>query len=76
VHFVTEELDGGPRIARVVVPVRPGDSEAELSARVQAREHTLYPTVLGWFAAGRLACRDGRAWLDGAPLHDPVTLEE
>ncbi len=75
VHFVTEELDGGPRIARAVVPVRPGDTEAELSARVQAREHTLYPTVLGWFAAGRLACRDGRAVLDGEPLHDPVTLE-
>jgi phosphoribosylglycinamide formyltransferase-1 len=76
VHFVTEELDGGPRIARVVVPVRPADTEAELSARVQAREHTLYPTVLGWFAAGRLACRDGRAWLDDEPLHEPVTLEE
>jgi phosphoribosylglycinamide formyltransferase-1 len=76
VHFVTDQLDGGPPIARVVVPVRAGDTEQSLSARVQAREHTLYPTVLGWFAAGRLACRDGRAWLDGEPLARPVTLED
>jgi phosphoribosylglycinamide formyltransferase-1 len=76
VHFVTDELDGGPPVARVVVPVLPGDTESTLSARVQAREHTLYPTVLGWFASGRLACRDGRAWLDGQPLDDPPTLED
>lgn len=76
VHFVTDELDGGPAVARVVVPVVPGDTEATLSARVQAREHSLYPTVLGWYAAGRLACRDGRAWLDGRPLTTPVTLED
>lgn len=76
VHFVTDQLDGGPSVARVVVPVRRGDTEATLSARVQAREHTLYPTVLGWFASGRLACRDGRAWLDGRPLERPVTLED
>jgi phosphoribosylglycinamide formyltransferase-1 len=76
VHFVTDELDGGPAVARVVVPVLPGDTEQTLSARVQAREHTLYPTVLGWFATGRLACRDGRASLDGRPLDGPLTLED
>lgn len=27
VHFVTEELDGGPPIAQARVPVRPGDTE-------------------------------------------------
>lgn len=75
VHFVTDELDGGPRIARAIVPVVPGDTEVTLSARVQAREHTLYPAVLGWFATGRLRCHEGRAWLDGAPLAEPVTLE-
>jgi phosphoribosylglycinamide formyltransferase 1 len=76
VHFVTDELDGGPPIARAVVPVRRDDTEATLSARVQAREHSLYPTVLGWFAAGRLDCREGRAWLDGRPLAAPVTVED
>jgi phosphoribosylglycinamide formyltransferase 1 len=76
VHFVTDQLDGGPPVARVLVRVRDDDNEHTLSARVQAREHMLYPVVLGWFAAGRLACREGQAWLDGNPLHAPVTLEE
>lgn len=71
VHFVTEELDGGPVIARAEVPVLPGDTEATLRARVQSREHTLYPTVLGWYAEGRLCYADGHAQFDGAPLAMP-----
>ena len=75
VHFVVDELDSGPRIAQVRVPVLPGDSEATLAARVLAREHVLYPAVLGWFASGRLAWRDGAAWLDGRRLDQPAQLE-
>lgn len=75
VHYVTDELDGGPRVARCIVPVRAGDTESELSARVQAGEHRLYPTVLGWLAAGRLAWREGGPWFDGAPLAEPLTVE-
>lgn len=71
VHFVTEELDGGPVVARAEVPVLPGDTEAELRARVQTREHILFPTVLGWYAEGRLGYAEGRALLDGAPLPIP-----
>jgi phosphoribosylglycinamide formyltransferase-1 len=56
VHFVTEELDGGPVIAQ--------DTASELAARVAAQEHVLYPQVVTWFAAGRLVMRDQRAWLD------------
>jgi phosphoribosylglycinamide formyltransferase-1 len=76
VHFVTEELDGGPVIVQAEVPVMPGDSETSLSARVQQQEHRIYPQVIDWFARGRLALRDGRAWLDGealdAPLREPA----
>jgi phosphoribosylglycinamide formyltransferase-1 len=76
VHFVSDELDGGPLIAQARVPVLPGDTPAELAVRVQAREHTLYPRVIGWFATGRLRCVDGRARLDGRPLDSPVLLED
>ncbi len=75
VHFVTEELDGGPVIAQIPVPVRPGDTEADLARRVLAQEHRLYPTVIGWFATGRLRYRDGAAWLDGRPLPEPQRLD-
>ncbi len=64
VHFVTEELDGGPVIAQEPVPVLPQDTARELAARVAAQEHVLYPRVVTWFAAGRLVMRDQRAWLD------------
>jgi phosphoribosylglycinamide formyltransferase-1 len=72
VHFVTEELDGGPVIAQVEVPVMPGDSETTLSARVQRGEHRIYPQTIDWFARGRLLLKDGRAWLDGKPLDRPL----
>jgi len=68
VHFVTDELDGGPVILQAKVPVFEGDSEEDVTARVQAQEHAIYPLVVSWFVDGRLEMRDGTAWLDGAPL--------
>jgi phosphoribosylglycinamide formyltransferase 1 len=76
VHFVSDELDAGPLIAQARVAVRPDDTADSLAARVQAREHILYPRVIGWFAAGRLRQEAGLAWLDGRPLTTPVTLED
>lgn len=72
VHFVTEELDGGPVIVQAEVPVTPGDSETTLSARVQRAEHRIYWQAIEWFARGRLLLKDGRAWLDGRPLETPL----
>jgi phosphoribosylglycinamide formyltransferase-1 len=72
VHFVTEELDGGPVVLQAEVPVLSGDSEKTLSARVQQAEHRIYPQAIDWFARGRLLLKDGRAWLDGKPLDSPV----
>jgi phosphoribosylglycinamide formyltransferase-1 len=72
VHFVTAELDGGPRIIQASVPVKPGDDESTLAARVQAVEHQIYPQAVRWYCQGRLRCRGGMAWLDGAALEEPV----
>ena len=51
VHEVTAELDAGPILGQARVPVLPGDTEADLSARVLVQEHRLYPAVLRRFAA-------------------------
>ncbi len=75
VHFVTEELDGGPVVIQARIPVLPGDTEATLSARVQHEEHRIYPEVVDWFARGRLQYQAGQAWLDGKPLVSPVIRE-
>jgi phosphoribosylglycinamide formyltransferase 1 len=72
VHFVTEELDGGPVVLQAEVPVLPDDTETALSARVQQSEHRIYPLAIDWFARGRLQLQAGRAWLDGQPLDAPV----
>lgn len=75
VHFVTEELDGGPIVLQSRIAVLAGDTEQSLSARVQATEHIIYPRVIGWLAEGRLAWRRQRPWLDGRPLDKPVVEE-
>jgi phosphoribosylglycinamide formyltransferase-1 len=72
VHFVTAAVDGGPLIAQIRVPVRASDTPDTLAARVLAAEHRLYPTVLGWYARGRLALASEQVRLDGLPLAAPV----
>lgn len=72
VHFVTEELDGGPRILQGRMAVNSNETADELCARVQAVEHQIYPEAAHWFARGRLEFRDGAARLDGGLLDEPV----
>lgn len=71
VHFVIEELDAGAVAAQAEVPVRMGDMEATLRARVQAREHELYPEVILWYAQRRLQLGARGPLFDGAPLERP-----
>ena len=54
VHFVTNELDGGPIIAQGVVPVHPNGNAETLAARVLEVEHRLYPHALGLIASGKI----------------------
>jgi phosphoribosylglycinamide formyltransferase-1 len=79
VHFVTEELDGGPTIIQACVDVRAGDTEDSLSARVQRQEHRIYPQAIEWFARGRLRLRNDSAQpvvcLDGQALNAPVMVD-
>ena len=72
VHFVTERLDGGPRIIQARIPVTASDNEASLAARVQAQEHRIYPVAVRWFCEGRLRYDADCAWLDGRLLREPV----
>lgn len=68
VHFVTPELDAGPVILQAKVPVFADDSIDDLSSRVHTQEHMIYPMVVQWFCAGRLAMTDGKAVLDSKEL--------
>lgn len=68
VHFVTEQLDGGPVILQAKVPIFAGDIEEDVTERVQHQEHAIYPLVVSWYLEGRVVMRDGAAWLDGKKL--------
>jgi phosphoribosylglycinamide formyltransferase-1 len=46
VHFVTAQLDHGPIVAQVTVPILPDDDERSLADRVLAQEHLLYPRAV------------------------------
>lgn len=74
VHFVSEELDGGPVIAQARVEVAPADNANTLAARVLQREHFIYPLCVKWFAEGRLALAEGQVLLENAPLAAPVSF--
>ena len=72
VHFVTEELDGGPRILQGRLPVDPEESAEELQHRVQAIEHKIYPQAAGLVGSGRVVFRNGQAWIDGELADEPI----
>ena len=76
VHFVTNELDGGPVIIQAPVPILPGDDVEKLSARVRKEEHVIYPLVIRWFAEGRLRLTGNKVIMDGRTLTAPINYAE
>jgi phosphoribosylglycinamide formyltransferase 1 len=66
VHFVTPQVDHGPIIIQAAVPVRVGDTEATLAARVLEQEHRIYPRAIRWFVEGRLVLENGLVRVSGA----------
>lgn len=68
VHFVTEELDGGPPILQARVPIETGDTAGSLAQRVIVEEHKIYPLAASWFIQGRLRLTNEGAFLDGEKI--------
>lgn len=76
VHFVTEELDGGPVILQAKVPVFEDDDADMLASRVLTQEHNIYPMACKWFIEDRLSMVNGQAVLDGNVLGKHGYAEE
>lgn len=68
VHFVTEELDGGPVALQAAFSVGGENGIDALISRVHAAEHVIYPLAMRWFAEGRLRLGAEGAMLDDVPL--------
>ncbi len=54
VHFADEEVDHGPILLQEAVPIRPGDDEETLHARIKEVEHRLYPEAIRLVATGHV----------------------
>ncbi len=68
IHFVTEELDGGPIVEQQSFPIEAEDSADSLFNKVQKLEHKMYPEVIKWFCEGKLKLVDDQVWLDGKAI--------
>lgn len=56
VHFVTEQLDGGPVILQAKVPIFTGDTEELLIERVKTQEHTITQSLLNGLLVAVCRC--------------------
>jgi phosphoribosylglycinamide formyltransferase-1 len=76
VHFVTPQVDHGPIIVQAAVPVRAGDTEATLAARVLRQEHRVYPLAIRWFVEGQLAVENGIVRVNASDAVQAVLADE
>jgi phosphoribosylaminoimidazolecarboxamide formyltransferase/IMP cyclohydrolase len=65
VHIVDEQVDHGPVLLQVAVPVEEGDDEERLHERIKVQERRLLPAAARLVAAGRFHLDGRRVVLDG-----------
>ncbi len=72
VHYVSNELDGGPLVLQAVIDVNDNDTIETLQQRVHQQEHIIYPMVIEWIARQRLRMIDQQVYLDNKALEKPL----
>jgi len=68
VHFVSQELDGGPAIIQAQTDITSCANAEEIAQQVQVLEHHIYPIAVDWFANGRLKIENNHSFLDNKQL--------
>ena len=68
VHYVTNELDGGPAILQARVNIANTDDAQTLACKVLEVEHLIFPEAVNWHLQGRVVHADQGAQLDGELL--------
>jgi len=75
IHFVTAELDGGPVISQVRIPIKKDDDPDSLAARLAPREHELVVATTELFSRVSVECRNHQVLVDGKLLKSPLILQ-
>ena len=60
VHFVSEEVDGGPIIWQEAVSISDLDTPEDIQKRVLEVEHKILPEVVQWICDGKVVIEKGR----------------
>ena len=60
IHFVTEEVDGGPIILQKRVPIHPDDTLETLEGRVHEAEYEIYPEAIKLFCDAKLTIENAK----------------
>lgn len=75
IHYVTSELDGGPVIAQVKIPIKVDDTAEKLAQRLLPLEHELLCGSLKLIAEKRLSLdKNVQVLLDGKALDRPLEM--
>ena len=76
IHFVTAELDGGPVISQVRIPILPDDNPGALARRLGPEEHRLLLATVELFAIRQVKMDSDGVQLDGQRLRQPLLLDD
>lgn len=75
IHFVTEELDGGPVIMQSCVDINEQDNAESLQKKIHTREHLIYPLTIKWFCEQRVYLKNDIVYFDDQKLDKPLIYE-
>ena len=75
-HYVIPELDAGPVIAQVRIPVQSDDTPDTLAQRLLQREHALMVAAIALVAGGDVQLTPAGIQYRGATLGAPLRLND
>ncbi len=75
VHYVNNELDGGPIITQGALKIDPSQSEAKLINRIHKIEHAVYPKVIADIVKGYISLQGDKVKFQSESHFGPNHME-
>ncbi|MDB3950503.1 phosphoribosylglycinamide formyltransferase [Gammaproteobacteria bacterium] len=75
VHYVSNELDGGPIITQGALKINPAESEAKLISRIHKIEHAIYPRVIADILNGYISLQGDQVKFEAESHFSPNHME-
>ena len=75
VHYVNNELDGGPIITQGALKIDPSQSERKLINRIHKIEHMIYPKVIADIAKGYISLKGDQVKFESESHFGPNHME-